>query len=213
MAMSRSLGCRWVTSRPPIEMVPAVTSSSPAIMRSRVDLPHPDGPTSTSSSPSATSRSTSSTAATRPSYDLVAPRMAMSATGGPPGVGGDRAGEQSGDGLAAGARRTVGGDAGGTPRRRGAGRGGPPHVDDHRIGAGGEQRLEQGGPGGPPLGGADDDHHGTAGRRCERRGHGVAVGALGEAFGGGRGVEAPERQADAPRHEPGGDVGGALELG
>ena len=56
------LGSRSLTSRPPIEIEPAVTSSRPAIIRSSVDLPHPDGPTSTSSSPSAMSRSTASTA-------------------------------------------------------------------------------------------------------------------------------------------------------
>ena len=49
---------------PPMTSSPAVTSSRPAIIRSRVDLPQPDGPTSTRSSPSATSRSTSSTATT-----------------------------------------------------------------------------------------------------------------------------------------------------
>src|SRR5260221_10930793 len=37
-------------------MRPEVTSSSPAIRRNRVDLPHPDGPTNTTNSPSATSR-------------------------------------------------------------------------------------------------------------------------------------------------------------
>ena len=83
MAMSRSLGWAVVTSRSPMLIVPSVTSSSPAIMRSSVDLPQPDGPTSTSSSPSAISRSTASTARVRPSYDFVTPRMAMSATGGP----------------------------------------------------------------------------------------------------------------------------------
>src|SRR5262245_52133051 len=45
-------------------MVPAVGSSSPAIIRSAVDLPHPDGPSRTRNSSSATSRLRSSTAAT-----------------------------------------------------------------------------------------------------------------------------------------------------
>ena len=62
MAMSRWRGASSVTSTPPIETAPAVTSSSPAIIRSSVDLPHPDGPTSTMNSPSATSSVTSSTA-------------------------------------------------------------------------------------------------------------------------------------------------------
>src|SRR5580704_12542744 len=43
-------------------MVPELTSSSPATIRSAVVLPQPDGPTSTSSSPSATSRSSALTA-------------------------------------------------------------------------------------------------------------------------------------------------------
>ena len=44
MAMSRSLGGRSLTTRPPIEMVPSVISSSPAIIRRAVDLPQPGGP-------------------------------------------------------------------------------------------------------------------------------------------------------------------------
>ena len=49
--MSRSRGARFVTSRSPIQISPAVTSSSPAIIRSSVDLPQPEGPTSTMNSP------------------------------------------------------------------------------------------------------------------------------------------------------------------
>ena len=45
---------------------PPVTSSRPAIMRSSVDLPHPEGPTSTRNSPFAISSDTSSTATTPP---------------------------------------------------------------------------------------------------------------------------------------------------
>ena len=55
MAMSRSLGASVLTTLPPIEISPEVMSSSPAIMRSRVDLPQPDGPTRTTNSPSAIS--------------------------------------------------------------------------------------------------------------------------------------------------------------
>ena len=51
--MSRWRGARSVTSRPPIEISPLVTSSRPAIARSSVDLPQPDGPTSAMNSPSA----------------------------------------------------------------------------------------------------------------------------------------------------------------
>ena len=44
MAMRRLAGCILVTSAPLMKIEPAVTSSSPAIMRSIVDLPQPDGP-------------------------------------------------------------------------------------------------------------------------------------------------------------------------
>src|ERR1700744_6428432 len=50
--MSRSLGWTLLTTFSPIEIVPEVMFSSPASMRSRVDLPQPDGPTSTTNSPS-----------------------------------------------------------------------------------------------------------------------------------------------------------------
>ena len=53
MAMSRSLAGTWLTTRPSIESVPDVIDSSPAIMRSVVVLPQPDGPSSTMNSPSA----------------------------------------------------------------------------------------------------------------------------------------------------------------
>src|SRR4051794_36592777 len=60
--MSRSFGGMCVTSRSPMKMCPSLTSSSPASIRSVVDLPHPDGPTSTMNSPSAISRSMPGTA-------------------------------------------------------------------------------------------------------------------------------------------------------
>src|SRR5688572_17263914 len=63
--MSRCCGGNSVTSRAPIRMVPPVTCSSPAIRRSTVDFPLPDGPTSTRSSPSVASR-LRSRAATKP---------------------------------------------------------------------------------------------------------------------------------------------------
>ncbi len=62
MAMSRSLGVRSLTTRSPIEIVPALISSSPAIIRSNVVLPHPEGPTRTVNSPSAICRLRSCTA-------------------------------------------------------------------------------------------------------------------------------------------------------
>ena len=56
MAMSRSLAGVWVMSFPSSSRRPALMSSRPATMRSVVDLPQPEGPTSTISSPSFTSR-------------------------------------------------------------------------------------------------------------------------------------------------------------
>src|SRR5215472_19386017 len=64
--MPRSLASMPVTSRSPMRMRPDVGSWKPAIMRSVVVLPQPDGPTSVSSSPGRTSRETSWTAATAP---------------------------------------------------------------------------------------------------------------------------------------------------
>src|SRR5438876_1764810 len=52
MATLRSCGLSAFTTRSPMRTVPAVISSSPATIRSSVDLPEPDGPTTTTSSPS-----------------------------------------------------------------------------------------------------------------------------------------------------------------
>src|SRR5512138_1514290 len=62
MAMPRAFGGSSVTTFPPISTSPAVGSSSPAIMRSSVDFPEPDGPRKTRNSPSLVTRSTSLTA-------------------------------------------------------------------------------------------------------------------------------------------------------
>src|ERR1700716_1694097 len=62
--MSRSFGGRSLTTRSPMAISPAVTSSSPATMRRVVDLPQPDGPTRTMNSLSRTWRFTSLTACT-----------------------------------------------------------------------------------------------------------------------------------------------------
>src|SRR6185436_9599967 len=62
MAMSRSFGGRSLTTRSPMTISPAVISSSPATIRSVVDLPQPDGPTSTMNSLSRMWRFTSLTA-------------------------------------------------------------------------------------------------------------------------------------------------------
>jgi hypothetical protein len=51
-----------VDDRSPMRSSPSLISSRPAIIRSAVDLPQPDGPTSTMNSPSSISRSSESTA-------------------------------------------------------------------------------------------------------------------------------------------------------
>src|SRR6187551_1772300 len=68
--MSRLRGASSVTSRSPIRISPPVGSSSPVIIRSSVDLPQPDGPTMTKSSPSSTTSSMSRTAQSPPGYRL-----------------------------------------------------------------------------------------------------------------------------------------------
>src|ERR1041385_1777241 len=60
--MRRSRGDRSLTTSPPISTSPEVGTSSPAIMRSKVVLPDPDGPRKTRNSPSSVTRSTSFTA-------------------------------------------------------------------------------------------------------------------------------------------------------
>ena len=60
--MSRSRESTPLTSRPPISILPSLSSSSPASSRSAVVLPEPDGPTSTMKPPSGTSRLRWSTA-------------------------------------------------------------------------------------------------------------------------------------------------------
>src|SRR5215208_4066729 len=47
MATSRFFGGTSFTTRPPIAISPSLTCSSPAIIRSKVDFPQPDGPSST----------------------------------------------------------------------------------------------------------------------------------------------------------------------
>src|SRR6266478_7541663 len=50
--MSRSLGWTLLTTRSPISIEPEVMFSSPASIRNKVDLPQPEGPTSTTKAPS-----------------------------------------------------------------------------------------------------------------------------------------------------------------
>src|SRR5690349_14174786 len=79
--MSRSLGATSLTTRSAIRISPADASSSPATIRNAVDLPDPDGPTSTVNPPSATSRSSVSTARVPSGNTLLTPLNAMLATG------------------------------------------------------------------------------------------------------------------------------------
>src|SRR5512134_220282 len=73
--MSRSFGATWFTTRLPIAISPSVISSSPAIIRSRVDLPQPDGPTSTQNSPSSILMSTPCTTSVVPKDFLTLERV------------------------------------------------------------------------------------------------------------------------------------------
>src|SRR5215210_3848560 len=63
-----------------MKTLPRVMSSRPAIMRSAVDLPHPEGPTKTTNSPSGMSRFISWTATTSSPKTLVTFSMVTSAT-------------------------------------------------------------------------------------------------------------------------------------
>src|SRR5690606_32876764 len=71
MATSRSRAGTLVTSRPFSSIRPEVTASSPAIMRSVVVLPQPEGPSSVKNSPSWISRLTPRIAGGLAPYALV----------------------------------------------------------------------------------------------------------------------------------------------
>src|ERR1700677_29061 len=58
MATPRCAGGSVVTSISSMKTRPSLTGSNPAIILSRVDFPHPDGPTNTTNSPSSTQSST-----------------------------------------------------------------------------------------------------------------------------------------------------------
>src|SRR5579871_604517 len=66
MATPRAEPVRPETSRLSISIAPASGSSRPAIRRSMVDLPHPDGPSSTTRLPFSTANETSSSAVASP---------------------------------------------------------------------------------------------------------------------------------------------------
>src|SRR5918999_5348373 len=85
MAMSRSFGGRLLTILPPIAISPALICSRPAIMRSNVVLPQPEGPTSTTNSPSAIAMSTPCSTSTLPN-DFRARRISTAAMHPPSGV-------------------------------------------------------------------------------------------------------------------------------
>jgi hypothetical protein len=51
MAMSRFDGCKPLTDCPSMRISPALTDSNPAMVFSKVDLPQPEGPTSTRNPP------------------------------------------------------------------------------------------------------------------------------------------------------------------
>ena len=70
MAMLRSAGLTPLMGRPLMKISPEVISSSPATMLSSVDLPQPEGPTSTRNSPSSTEMLVSWSTCTEPK-DLV----------------------------------------------------------------------------------------------------------------------------------------------
>ena len=57
MASPRSEAGTALTTSPSITTSPPVTCSSPAMIRKRVDLPQPDGPTKTTNWPECTCRS------------------------------------------------------------------------------------------------------------------------------------------------------------
>src|SRR5919106_2450739 len=66
MASPRCAAPSSLTRRPSIRISPDEMSSSPAIIRSRVDLPQPDGPTNTQNSPCSARRSTPWTTSASP---------------------------------------------------------------------------------------------------------------------------------------------------
>ena len=66
MPVERRYGGSAVTSRPPMRIAPAEGRMKPAIMRSVVVLPQPEGPSNARSSPCATASEKSRTASVAP---------------------------------------------------------------------------------------------------------------------------------------------------
>src|SRR5512137_2597426 len=77
--MSRSIGSMSLTTRLPIEISPELMRSSPATIRSSVDLPQPEGPTMTTNSPSSTSMVT-------PWITLTAPKVFLTSRNDTPAI-------------------------------------------------------------------------------------------------------------------------------
>ena len=159
-----------------------MTSSRPAIMRSSVDFPQPDGPTSTSSSPSATSRSTAVDGGPhrrRRSWWRrgwrCQPREIL------PGDSGRRRrpGWQPRPPRWRGTRRRW---RCGRPPASGASAPGQPMSTTMASGRAASSGAQRRGLGRAALGIADDDHE----RPLHGRGEGGAAGRLGQALGGGR---------------------------
>src|SRR5438552_503434 len=71
MAMSRFSGGSSFMRLPAMIISPAVARSSPAIMRSVVVLPQPEGPRRQTTSPAATDRSASRTATKSPNFLVI----------------------------------------------------------------------------------------------------------------------------------------------
>src|SRR4051794_9973372 len=71
MAMSRFSGASSFMRRPAMMTSPDVARSSPAIIRSVVVLPQPDGPRRQTTSPAATVRSASFTAVKEPKFLVI----------------------------------------------------------------------------------------------------------------------------------------------
>src|SRR6266853_3190401 len=97
MAMSRSYGATPLTTRSPIAIRPPEISSRPAIIRRSVDLPQPEGPTSTQNSPSSTPTSTPCRTSVEPKLLRTLERVTDAMRGldlrGVASVGGFREGE------------------------------------------------------------------------------------------------------------------------
>src|ERR671931_2828146 len=79
MAMSRSLGAKSFMTSPPMRSSPPEISSSPAIMRSAVDFPQPDGPTRIMNSASRICRFMCLTASKPSGYRLTTSSNSISA--------------------------------------------------------------------------------------------------------------------------------------